>query len=371
MIKILHIVPTFGIGGLEHGVAKLANGLPPDPFRIDILSLYKIPGKQFHLHSPTKHIQLNLLDFNSPVSKLKKLTSLIYKGQYHIVHTHNWPTMIYGLLASKLAFVPLIIHGEHSSKSTSNKSLFLQRIITLLPNHFTAVCDPLSLWMQQYWKVPPQKISTIPNGIDTNRFYPAEDKNKSTFTIGSVGRLEEVKNFPYLIRSFKSFIDNNPKVPVQLLLVGGGPKKKDLESLAEELGLSSMITFTGESQSPEVFYRQMNIYVNPNTTREGMNNCILEAMACGLPIITASLDSNRSWLKENENALFFNPDEQGDLVNKIIYLFQNSRLRQEMSEQNLMRATNEFKIDIYIERYKNLYINLLKNENSRINPEKL
>lgn len=365
-IRILHIVPSFGIGGLEHGVAKLANGLPQEKFKVDILALFKFSGEQFSLPRQTEFIQIDLSEISSRIMKWLTIARIIRRGRYHIVHTHNWYT-IYGVFAAKLALVPVVIHGEHSSYSDSAKSPFLQKIIALLPNHFIAICNPLATWMQRNWKVPKRKISYIPNGLDIQRFYPNPVKHKQDkFVFGSVGRIEEVKNFPCLINAFQIFINQYPDIYSQLMIVGDGSKRKELEKRVKEAELSDKVIFCGETRYPEEYYRKMDVYVNSTSTREGMNNCIMEAMACGLPVITADLHSNRSWLKKNENAIFFKPGDISDLVDKMTFLYANKDLRIKMGKQNPLRIQNEFTIDLFINRNKNLYMELLKKKNISI-----
>jgi len=361
-IRILHIVPSFGIGGLEHGVAKIANGLPPSKFQVDVLALFhpRTDGETFSLLLHQRFIQIDLSQIHSKVKKLLTIFKIIRKGRYQIVHTHNWPT-IYGVIAAKLAFVPIVIHGEHSSSSDAGKNAFLQRIFALLPDHFTAICIPLVSWIEKYWNVHSKKITYIPNGIDIHRFYPEKQQlKKDTFTLGTVGRLEKVKNIPLLIESFKHFTDKYPEAKIQLLIIGNGTEKDNLDKLSQDIGVQDKIRFIGETKSPEKYYNKMDVYINPNTNKEGMNNCILEAMACGLPVITSDLSANRTWLNENQNVLFFNDEYSNDLEKKIDILYNDQALRRTLSNNNIFRIRNEFTIDLFIQRNMKLYLRLLQ-----------
>lgn len=364
-IRILHIVPSFGIGGMEHGVSKIANGLPPEKFQVDILALFypKIDGGEaFSLLSHIKFIQIDLSQIKSKIKRFLEILKIIRKGRYDIVHTHNWPT-IYSVFAAKLVFVPIVIHGEHCAASDAVKHLGLQRIFAKIPDHFTAICIPLVSWIEKQWNVNSEKITYIPNGIDINRFYPKKRRLKNeTFTIGTVGRLEKVKNISFLIQSFKNFSDKYPEAKIQLLIVGNGTEKLNFEKLSQDLGVQNKVCFVGETKYPEKYYHQMDVYISATTNKnkEGMNNCILEAMACGLPIIASDLPFNSTWLNENENVLYFKTDNSNDLENKIDILYNNEQLRDSISKKNVFRIKNEYTIDLFIQRNMKLYLRLLK-----------
>lgn len=359
-INVLHIVHTFAIGGLEHGVVKLANNIDTNKFTLDILSFHSSRGNKFPIPSQTKLIHFDMTKGSLKIIKMFRLVRLIRNSQYHIVHTHNWGTMPYGTIAAKIAGLPILVHGEHSSASTSKRSITIQRLFSNLPDHFVAICKPLSEWMEKNWHVPKIDITYIPNGVDIKRFIPSNKRhNKGPFTIGCVGRIEKVKNFPLLLRAFRKLIEEHKNNPIKLMIVGEGSERRNLEHLAGEMGLKEKITFTGETDTPEEYYQMMDLYINPNTNFEGMNNCILEAMACGVPVISSDLPENRSWLKEDENALFFDSQNGEDLVGKMKILLNNKDLRARMSRFNITRVQEEFTIEKYVRKHEELYTTLI------------
>jgi Glycosyltransferase Family 4 len=110
-IKVLHIVQTLGVGGMEGRIARLATGLEGKGFNISILTLRPHTGRTIQFPS---HINIGLFEIASGIHfwRLWLLSRRIRAGRFQIVHTHNWSTMFYGMLAAFLARVPYIIHGE-------------------------------------------------------------------------------------------------------------------------------------------------------------------------------------------------------------------------------------------------------------------
>lgn len=155
---------------------------------------------------------------------------------------------------------------------------------------------------------PNQPIKVIPNGVDTEEFLPVSVPVKRPFTILSASRLIRRKGIEYLIEGFSGFLMNN-KI-ARLVLVGSGDLEPILRRRVEELGISSAVDFRGvvaHAQMPTV-YQSADVFVLPSLN-EGMSNAILEAMACGLPVVTTDtggaaelVDRRNGIIIQKENA---------------------------------------------------------------------
>ncbi len=363
MTKILHILQSFGVGGMENRVARLAAGLSRKGFQITILTLRETKGRM-----PALPENVQVVHFGVPSGlhffRLTALAGFIRKNGYHIVHTHNWSTMFYGILAGKLGRCPIVIHGEHGLNfhdlaGIPWKRETAQRALALMCDHIVAVHPYMAKTVAEIWRVPFEKVTPIVNGVDTVRFEPGPTSKNMEFTVGTVGRLDAVKNFRGLLQGFAIFRARHPEgFPARLVLVGEGPEKADLEKYAVELGLGESIRFIGDATDPERWYRSFSVFVNASFS-EGMSNTILEAMACGLPLVVSNVPGNASWIKDEVNSLQFNPTDPEGLADKLDALSADPERGRKMGDSNRRRVELEFDNRLFLEKYESLYHSLL------------
>lgn len=126
-------------------------------------------------------------------------------------------------------------------------------------------------------------MQVIHNGIDVERFHPGEAREPTTLLY--VGRLIERKGLFYLLEAFDRLRDDHPDL--RLVLVGDGPDRRLLETYCHTHGLENDVEMTGRLGREELIplYRRASIFVMPSL-EEALSNAVLEAMACGLPIVT-------------------------------------------------------------------------------------
>lgn len=148
---------------------------------------------------------------------------------------------------------------------------------------------------------PEAKINVIPNGVDIEKFCPASQntaKKTDVIRLITVGRLSLTKRVDILIDAAEILARQGKKA--RLLIVGGGSLKDSLEKLAAQKNLANSVEFKGivDSQQMPQFYQNSDLYISA-TMQEGMSNAMLEAMACGLPIITTPCEGIDELIKDN------------------------------------------------------------------------
>lgn len=145
---------------------------------------------------------------------------------------------------------------------------------------------------------PHQAVKIIPNGVDTSIFKPSFKTIKKKVIL-FVGRLIKRKGLEYLL---KAFSQTNPgfQKQYQIWLVGDGPAKPLLLKLAQQLNINRSVKFLGVKTKNELvkIYNQSMIFVLPSLN-EGMSNALLEAMACGLPVIVTNVGGTQELIKDN------------------------------------------------------------------------
>ena len=195
-------------------------------------------------------------------------------------------------------------------------------------------------------------IDVIYNGVDTNQFYPAENKNYGeTVQLLFVSRLIERKGLqdiiPYLTK-----IQNETGKKVHLTIVGDGPYRERLEQLAVDAGTDGLIAFVGQKEKGELrgYYQQGDIFVFPSR-KEGMPNAVLEAMACGLPVIMMKNCEGAEELIDGNGVLA--DEEITGAVREFLMLDKASW--QAKAAKSRSRAMNVFSWTIAGEKYLSLF----------------
>lgn len=174
-----------------------------------------------------------------------------------------------------------------------------------------------------------KKIEVVPNGIDCNFFKPGNIKRNKEFRILFVGRLNKVKNLDKLINAF-SKISMSAK-NVKLIIIGEGPEKNNLSKQSLNLNLNDKIIFKGRLSKNELlyYYQNCNLFVLPSS-HEGMSNALLEALACGLPVICANTGGARFLIRNN-----------GVILKKITSSSLEKAIKKVMASTSLVKMRKE------------------------------
>ena len=209
------------------------------------------------------------------------------------------------------------------------------------------------------------KCVVIPFGISDSAFKRGEqvDRRASEMRIRYgdfmlfTGRLVSYKGLEILLQAMKNI--NN-----QLVVVGDGPLRRPLQELADSLGISERVHFTGfveDSVEFAAYYHACEVFVLPSITRaEAFGMVLLEAMACSKPVISTRLDSGVAFVNQDGvSGLQVAPGSVRELEEAIAKLFSAAELRQEMGKQARLRFEEHFTLEKMISSYQQLYRELV------------
>ena len=188
---------------------------------------------------------------------------------------------------------------------------------------------------QQSIKQTVKDIKFIPNGVDHDIFKPNQTESISKLTILTVGRFRPQKNIQQLISSMPEILLHNKEAA--LTIVGDGPLRKQLENSVRELKLTNKIKFTGWLNQKELLfeYQQACILAMPSID-EGMSNVILEAMACGLPIVATPVSGNQELIDDKLTGYLVT--DKKAMVTAVRQLLSDDALRTRMGKASLQKS---------------------------------
>jgi glycosyltransferase involved in cell wall biosynthesis len=205
--------------------------------------------------------------------------------------------------------------------------------------------------------MPDMKIDVIPNGVDTERFYPAEEKRlERPIKLLTVCRLVSRKRIDLLIRAVSQA--KQVGINTQLNIAGEGNLMPKLQRLARELNIADSVIFMGRvpaEQMPQL-YRDNDIFVM-SSAHEGMSNAMLEAMASGLPIITTRCEGVEELIEDN--GFVVESPEAESIAQAIEELLEHQEAYERMSIAARRRA-QKFSWSSVAHQYLQLYDKLLK-----------
>lgn len=195
-------------------------------------------------------------------------------------------------------------------------------------------------------------VTVIENGVDVKYFTPERKiaDTGSCVNILFVSRLIERKGLQFLIphlRKIESEVMEKCGRSIELVVVGDGPYRNVLENLVHETGAQNLVRFMGGKNKDELrkYYQQADIFVFPSMW-EGMPNVVLEAMACGLPIIITPCEGSRELV--TDNGIITTVE---DLSDNLVKLCTDSRLRASMGRNSIRNVERDFRWESIGERY--------------------
>jgi len=241
---------------------------------------------------------------------------------------------------------------------------YVEKVVELycnVCNHVIAPADYVKKELIEFGVKKP--ITVIPNGVNTKRFKPEKNSflrktlhiSKNDKIVVYVGRIAREKSIDFLIRSFAKAAKKEKNV--QFVIVGDGPERKNLEKLISKLKISERVFLMGFVEHKDItkIYQSADIFVFSSTT-ETQGLVVLEAMSCGLPVITV-----KDWVFEEfiENGVdgFMVEKKESVFAGKILEVLENENLRKKISE-NARKKALKFSLKEIAKKFENLYKSL-------------
>lgn len=363
---IAHIVFRFDVGGLENGVVNLVNRLPPDEFRHVIIALTR--ATDFKARINRSDVAVHALDKQpgkDPAAYLR-LYRLLRRLRPAVVHTRNYGTLDCQLVAF-LARAPYRIHGEHGwdihdPDGTNRKYQQVRRALNPLIHRFITVSRDLERWLLERVGIPAAKVTRICNGVDTDHFRPADrtrgDLPPQAVVVGSVTRFEPIKDPLNLVRAFiaarQRLAAPGSTIDLRLLMVGDGPLRAAALAEIAAAGESASAWLPGARDDVAGYYANMHYYAL-GSRREGISNTVLEAMACGLPVIASATGGNLELVDVGTTGTLVPPGDTAALTEALVAYASDPTLRERQGRAAHERVEREYSLAEMVMSYREVY----------------
>ena len=374
MPLIAHVIYRLDVGGLENGLVNLINRIPANRFRHAIICLSDFTAFRQRLEREDVPIfALNKPPGNSPVLHFK-LWRLLMQLRPDVVHTRNFGALE-AMLPAALAGVPVRIHSEHGHDigdldGSNRKYQWVRRALRPFVHQYIALSKDLERYLHEKIRVPAARVAQLYNGVDTELFHPARNGREplpcagfaghDQFVIGTVGRMQAIKDPVNLARAFARLLQEVPDGArrLRLVMVGDGPLKERVQSVLKEAGASEVAWLPGERDDVPRIMRGLDLFVLPSLS-EGISNTVLEAMASGLPMVATRVGGNPELIGTGETGTLVPRGDAESMARAIRSYMESPDLCRRHGSEARRAVERRFGMDTMANAYMAVYDKLL------------
>lgn len=275
-----------------------------------------------------------------------------------IVNTHSstdsWLT---ALACATLSRAPAIVRTRHISAAVPDN--FATRWLYVhATRHIVTTGEALRMQLVRENRYPPERITSIPTGIDTRRFSPGDREAARRATglpperklVGIVATLRSWKGHLYLLDAFARLAG-----APGLVIVGDGPMRSRIEAKARELGLGDRVVMAGNQPDVLPWLRSLDVFVLPSYANEGVPQALVQAMLCALPCVTTNIGSIGEVARDRDTAIVVRPENVADLRQGLETLLGDARLGAELGARARAHCAAHCGLESMLERMEKVF----------------
>ena len=356
MKKVFLCIPSLATGGAEKFVVDLATRINPSIFEVVVVETRYDVDSPFKQQLLNKGIRIVDLSDKSFFKMTGKQISFFKKEKPDIVHA-NIGSVLHIMLSSCLCGIPKRIYTVHNEayllyKGNKFKRLAYKAAFSLFGFIPVAICPTVKETLIDQLGIKESKIPVVNNGVDISAFNTGSFYfDVKDIRLISVGSLYWIKNQELIIRTAIDL--HKTGMNVSLTLVGDGEDREKLESIIKKESAETYIHLVGRKNNVADYLKDSNIYVSASST-EGLPLSVLEAMACGLPVIATKAGGIKDIVRDGENGYLFEFNNREMLKECICRLCSDIEAIKNFS-LNSRHIAEEWSIDKCVSGYEHLY----------------
>lgn len=300
------------------------------------------------------------------LSILFRLAKILKERKVHIIHCHRHKPTVYGAIAASIAKTPVVIAHVHGLGRTRNSIRKLTNLLLFRRiNRLIAVANSVKEdVLHNNWFLSEEKVSVLENSIDYRRFADVSTSKEEAkqvlglpsdaFVFGTIARFGPYKGHNFIVAAFEKVKNEIPSA--NLLLVGEGPLKGELQQQVAKAGIGQSVHFLGQRSDIPELLRAMDVFVLPSIGSEGMPRVILEAMAAGVPCIASVVGGIPEIITNNETGFLVPPKNEEALTKAMIELAKMpEKKRQKLVDNTRQKVYSCYSHKVVIRKLENIY----------------
>lgn len=355
-MKILFTSDDLNLGGAQRQLILLAKNLPNCVERMIwsiepgvYLSMLE-ESSIFYIISPRK--------YRYDIGSLFSLYKIVRKYKPDLIHSWGWMSTLASIPISFIFKIPLV-----NGIVRSGKPYYYRGKISKFLSKFGDVIVSNNKFSIINWGINPNKSKVIYNGLDINRFSNRDqDFYDHPFTVIMTGRMVKAKDYNFLLQIVRKLVDLGISDWLFYLVGEGEDKYSIIENNLDliELGIINFPDAGIEVNNLLSLSDVGVLFTNSEFHHEGCSNTILEYMAAGLPVIANNNGGNNEIIDDNITGFLVKEKCFDEVINKLLWLYENSLESKKMGNNGKMKVTNKFSIEKMMTEYINLYEEIIK-----------
>lgn len=361
-MRIVHTEASCGWGGQEIRILTEAQGLIGRGHQVSLLC----PAEAPILREAARHgVPAEAL----PIGR-KNLRGLLALRRWlkdhpvDIINTHSSTDSWLAALSCALgAGGPAIVRTRHISAAVPT-NVATRWLYGSATDHIVTTGEKLRAQLINQNGFAAERITSVPTGIDTARFKPADRAavrrelglDEGVRYLGIVATLRSWKGHEYLLDAFATLAARDWR----LLVIGDGPRRQALEAAVTRLGLDQRIRFVGHQRNSERWLQALDLFCLPSYANEGVPQALLQAMLVGLPIVTTPVGSITEAVSDGETALVVPPRDPQALAAALCLLMDDPELAGRLGTAARKAALARFSLDAMLDAMEHVFVRVLQ-----------
>ncbi len=374
-MKILHTENSLGWGGQEIRILTEAAGMMKRGHEVQLIAP---PESRIFAEAPAHGVPVTAL----PITK-KRLPGLLALRRWlkanpvDVINTHSSTDSWLAALAcatlggargstsaaSSGPTAAVIVRTRHVSAPVSTNAA-TRWLYTRAAHTIVTTGEALKQQLVRDNGFAAERIVSITTGIDLARFAPAAGTAQQAATrarlklprdkriIGIAATLRSWKGHRFLIEAFAAL----KRADTHLLIVGDGPQREALTQLIAQLGVGAEVTLAGNQTNVVPWLQSMDVFALPSYANEGVPQAILQAFACGLPVVTTAAGAIAEVAIDNETGLIVPMQDAAGLAQGLARLLDDADLRARLGGAALAQAHARHGIDVMLDRMEAVFL---------------
>lgn len=369
---VMHLIAAMNIAGAEKVVMNLLSQKEVSPYELKVTSFVRVSddaGMKFINEVSESGVVTDQIPirFGWDIRDIFNLLRIIRRHKVRLLHTHGYKSDIVGIIAGKLAGVPVVAtaHGFIGDDTRLRRNEKLGLFFLRYAGKVISVSDNVRELLEQSG-VPSRKIISLPNAIDFSYFTREADidfraewgTGSNEILVGSAGRLSSEKAHTNLIKAFAA-LPENLRNGARLVIAGIGPCRESICQTAEDFGLRERLIMAGFVRDMRSFYRAIDIFCLPSLT-EGLPLSFLEAAASGKAVMASRVGSLATLIENNKDGFLVEAGNVEELTAGLTRLIESEEIRNSMGRTLREKLKSGYDIDNWAKRIFELYGEFIK-----------